>query len=140
MMSPAVIDIREHAELRLQELRPFLEEADQLRRVLAILGDRDASDALPVLGQDAARRVAASPPPPAGRRAPQGANKRRILAVVCERPGVTAAEVARVTGLKRTVVASTMARLKRTGELVADGRGARVAPDREAETLALLAA
>lgn len=75
------------------------------------------------------------------RRAPQGATKRRILGLVMEHPGITAAEIARSTGLKRTVVvASTMSRLKRTGELEPHGKGARVPADREAETLALLAA
>jgi Winged helix-turn-helix DNA-binding len=140
-MSPAVIEIRQHAELRLRELAPYLEEADQLRRVLQILGDEQEQ---PVADQrlqlEAAERIASTPALPSGRRAPQGANKRRILAVICQHPGITAAEVARVTGLKRTVVASTMARLKRNGELEPVGRGARVAPEREAETLAMLAA
>jgi len=138
MMSPAVSEIRQHAELRLRELAPYLEEAEQLRRVLAALEGR--SSGMDANGMSVAQRVAASPVVTTGRRAPQGANKRRILAVVCQHPGITAAEVARLTGLKRTVVASTMARLKRTGELEPQGRGARVAPEREAETLAILAA
>jgi Winged helix-turn-helix DNA-binding len=142
MMSPAVSDIRQHAETRLRELEPFLEEAEQLRQVIQILDGGGNGSAQPARarGLEIAERVAASPVVSTGRRAPQGANKRRILAVVCQQPGITAAEVARLTGLKRTVVASTMARLKRTGELESHGRGARVAPEREAETLAILAA
>jgi Winged helix-turn-helix DNA-binding len=134
-MSTAVADIRHNAEERLRELQPYLDEADQLRRVIEAI---DAAEPAP----------SAVPAPPAlkaapgvdGGRAPQGANKRRILALVIERPGITAADVARSTGLKRTVVASTMSRLKRTGELEPYGRGARVPPARHAETLALLAA
>jgi Winged helix-turn-helix DNA-binding len=141
MMSPAVSDIRQHAETRLRELEPYLEEAAQLRQVIQILdGGNGSATRTDPNAMQAAERVAASPVVTNGRRAPQGANKRRILAVVCQHPGITAAEVARLTGLKRTVVASTMARLKRTGELEAHGRGARVAPEREAETLAILAA
>jgi DNA-binding IclR family transcriptional regulator len=41
-------------------------------------------------------------------------------------PGVTATEIAERTGLKRTVVSATINRLKRNGELEADGRGVRV--------------
>ena len=54
------------------------------------------------------------------------ANSAAILAVIAERAGVTAADIARTSGMKRTVVASTVSRLKRTGELVAEGRGVRL--------------
>jgi hypothetical protein len=139
-MSTAVADIRHNAEQRLKELEPYLEEAEQLRRVIELL---DAPVALPAATprvRPGTLRSATTPVSVDARRAPQGANKRRILALVLERPGITAAEIARSTGLKRTVVASTMSRLKRTGELEPHGKGARVPADREAETLALLAA
>jgi Winged helix-turn-helix DNA-binding len=137
-MSTAVADIRRNAEQRLKELEPYLEEAEQLRRVIELL---DAPAPAPV-APPVPRRInpAAVPLAVDARRAPQGANKRRILALVMEHPGITAAEISRSTGLKRTVVASTMSRLKRTGELEQHGKGARVPPEREAETLALLAA
>jgi hypothetical protein len=137
-MSTAVADIRRNAERRLKELEPYLEEAEQLRRVIELLD----TPAPPPVAPPTPRplKPAAVPTGVDARRAPQGANKRRILALVLERPGVTAAEIARSTGLKRTVVASTMSRLKRTGELEPHGKGARVPADREAETLALLAA
>ncbi|HVR05057.1 MAG TPA: helix-turn-helix domain-containing protein, partial [Solirubrobacteraceae bacterium] len=47
-------------------------------------------------------------------RAPQGANKQRILAAIAAHPGLAAPEIAQLTGLKRPVVASTISRLKRT--------------------------
>lgn len=127
-MSTAVSEIRQQAEHRLRELQPYLAEAELLQRVLATM-QAPAAEARP------------TPPPALGDgRAPQGANKRRILALVLERPGITAAEIARITGLKRTVVASTMSRLKRTGELEDNGRGASIPADRLADTRALLAA
>jgi predicted transcriptional regulator len=127
-MSTAIVDIRQQAKLRLSELQPYLDEADQLRSILAAIEGRSPEF------EATARRVR----PSTASRAPMGANKRRILAAVLERPGVTAADVARQTGLKRTVVASTMSRLKRTGELEQHGRGARVPAHLEAETRALL--
>jgi hypothetical protein len=137
-MSTAVADIRRNAEQRLKELEPYLEEAEQLRRVIELL---DAPAPAPVAASVPRRlNPTAVPLTVDARRAPQGANKRRILALVMEQPGITAAEISRSTGLKRTVVASTMSRLKRTGELEQYGKGARVPADREAETLALLAA
>jgi hypothetical protein len=108
--SSALASIRQHAEARLRELEPYLREAERLRRVLAAIEDE--------LAPTPARL-------PSGR-APQGLNKRRILAVVRDHPGITPAEVGRMTGMKRTVVASTMTRLKRTGELEPCGRGARL--------------
>jgi len=59
-------------------------------------------------------------------RAPQGANKQRIIEAVLEDPGVTATEIAERTGVKRTVVSATINRLKRSGELEAHDRGVRV--------------
>ena len=133
MTSTAVSDIRDHAERRLRELQPYLEEAAQLRQVLELLDRAPADAAL----EAASGLVHAGV---SGGRAPQGSNKRRILALALERPGITAAEIARTTGLKRTVVASTMSRLKRTGELESHGRGARVPAEKAAETLAHVAA
>src|ERR1700754_258394 len=59
-------------------------------------------------------------------RAPQGANKQRIIEAVLEDPGVTATEIAECSGVKRTVVSATLNRLKRNGELEATGQGVRV--------------
>ena len=121
MTSTAVSDIRDHAERRLRELQPYLEEAAQLRQVLELLDRAPADAAL----EAASGLVHAGV---SGGRAPQGSNKRRILALALERPGITAAEIARTTGLKRT------------GELESHGRGARVPAEKAAETLAHVAA
>jgi predicted transcriptional regulator len=131
-MSTTVEEMRSSAELRLRELQTYIDEAAQLRQIIAFLDEQQGDSA-------AGSTVDAQLDRPVGERAPQGSNKRRILDVVLKNPGITAAEIARRTGLKRTVVASTVSRLKRTGELEPAGRGARVPVSRTAEVLALLA-
>ncbi|MDW5596079.1 hypothetical protein VSS74_17160 [Conexibacter stalactiti] len=122
-MSPTVDEIRRTAEARLRELEPVLAEAEQLRVLLAAI-DAPSTTLPPRLSAVGSTR-------PADRRqrdgrAPQGANKQLILDIVARQPGVAAPEIAAATGLKRTVVASTISRLKRVGELEAHGRGVRL--------------
>ena len=75
-------------------------------------------------------------------RAPQGANKRRIIETVLEHPGITAPEIAERTGLKRTIVSATINRLKRGGELEPYEEGVRIplVPALVAEPLAVATA
>jgi hypothetical protein len=113
--------IRDEARRRLQELEPLVEEAERLRSVLAVL-DADAE----------AARLAATPLPTTDPTTGSGkpphvrADKDVILAMIAENPGITAAEIARRKGMKRTVVATTIARMKRHGELLPEGNGARL--------------
>jgi hypothetical protein len=149
-MNAAVAEqIRTTVEARLRELAPVLSELEQLQSVLAVLDDPDAcrrlvgasalsalySDSDPGRSPDSGGSALVTPLRPRrlgsrrGRdgRAPQGSNKQRILTLIAEQPGIAAPEIARLTGLKRPVVASTISRLKRTGELCAHGGGVRVA-------------
>jgi Winged helix-turn-helix DNA-binding len=107
--APMLEEIRRTAQQRLQQIEPLIEEAEQLRDVLEVIERRSARDR----SQGHARIRAQSQAP----RAPKGANKRVILELVGNTPGITPAEIARETGMKRTVVASTVSRLKRHGEL-----------------------
>jgi hypothetical protein len=129
-MSPTVSEIRRTAEARLRELEPLLVEAEQLRNLLAALDGAPQQPAPAPAPAPAAPRGRASAPARAprtpGRRAPQGANKHLIMRIVAGSPGVAAPEIAAMTGLKRTVVASTISRLKRVGELEAQGSGVRI--------------
>ncbi len=50
-------------------------------------------------------------------RAKRGENRKKILSVVGERPGTSAAEVAQSTGIAKPVVYSTLAKLTQAGEL-----------------------
>lgn len=130
-------EIRRTAERRLHQIEPLLEEAERLRDVLEVLERRGVSakaegsavsTALQHQQQNGRRRPG-SPQGSAtrsggrgrasgGNRAAKGANKRAILQLVAEQPGITAAEISELTGMKRTVVASTVSRLKRYGELL----------------------
>lgn len=125
-MADLVGQIQRDIEKRLQELRPLLEEKEQLEAVLAALTNGSSVPAA------AAPRVRAAAPRPAGRapyasgkgrRAPRGANREAILQVVRDRPGVSAAEVAAVTRIAKPTVHTTISQLKRKGILEPEGSG-----------------
>lgn len=99
-------EIRLNAERRLQQIEPLIEEAERLRDVLRVI---DQGSRAP--------RAGGNDEPNTAPRAAKGANKRAILELVGRRPGITPTQIAAATGMKRTVVASTVSRLKRHGEL-----------------------
>jgi hypothetical protein len=110
----SITKIRDEARRRLEELEPLVEEAERLRSVLAVLDGEAAREAEGKGAASDAGHVRA--------------DKDVILATIGANPGITAAEIARMKGMKRTVVATTMARMKRQGELLPEGDGARL-PD-----------
>lgn len=134
-MADLVGQIQRDIEKRLSELRPLIEEKDQLEAVLAAL----SGDYVPANGgatSNAPRpraRAAASAgrAPYAGgksRRAPRGANREAILKLVGERPGISAAEVAEITNIAKPTVHTTISQLKRKGILEPEGaNGVRLA-------------
>lgn len=109
--------IRRNAEHRLREIEPLIEEADRLRDVLAVIARRGID------GEGSDGGHADGQAQDGGERAARGANKRMILELVESHPGIRAAEIAELTGLKRTVVASTVSRLKRQGALLEHAQG-----------------
>jgi hypothetical protein len=151
-MSSAVEEIRRQVEGRIRELRPVIDELEQLQRILSLLeGDNVARDgangdtaALTALlgevgiqgSEQPIRRSRRGTKPGRDGRAPQGANKQRILETVMRDPGVTATEISERTGVKRTVVSATINRLKRNGELEPLGQGVRVPSGRRLAALA----
>jgi len=60
------------------------------------------------------------------RRAPRGANKQAILAALKQQPGASAAEIAAATGVKATVVSSSLSALAKQGEVKRTKRNGRV--------------
>jgi DNA-binding transcriptional ArsR family regulator len=121
-MADLVGQIQRDIEQRLAELRPLIEEKEQLESVLAALKNGN--------GGAAAVRPAARPAASSGRtqyaagkgrRAPRGANREAILNVVRERPGITASEVADVTQIAKPTVHTTISQLKRKGILEPEG-------------------
>jgi biotin operon repressor len=153
-MSPAVEQIRKTVEERIRELRPVIDELEQLQGILSLLEGEEVSrngeatsaslaallaqaglDADPSARQPIRRSRRGTKPGRDGR-APQGANKQRIIEAVMQDPGVTATEIAERTGVKRTVVSATINRLKRNGELEPLGQGVRVPSGRRLAALA----
>lgn len=124
-MAELVGQIQRDIEKRLRELRPLIEEKEQLEAVLAALnGDYGA----PANGGGRGRTRATATPsgraPYAGgksRRAPRGANREAILKLVGERPGISAAEVAEITNIAKPTVHTTISQLKRKGILEPEG-------------------
>jgi DNA-binding transcriptional ArsR family regulator len=134
-MADLVGQIQRDIEQRLRELRPLLEEKEQLESVLAALtnghgGGTSVASAPRVRTPRAAAAPAERAPYAGGkrRRAPRGANREAILKVVEERPGVSAAEVAAVTKIAKPTVHTTISQLKRKGILEPEGaNGVKVA-------------
>jgi DNA-binding transcriptional ArsR family regulator len=124
-MADLVGQIQRDIERRLQELRPLLEEKEQLESVLAALkhGKNGSSSAAPARARSTSGAAAERAPYAAGkgRRAPRGANREAILNVVRERPGISATEVAEVTQIAKPTVHTTISQLKRKGILEPEG-------------------
>ncbi|HKG37567.1 MAG TPA: MarR family transcriptional regulator [Conexibacter sp.] len=127
-MADLVGQIQRDIEKRLAELRPLIEEKEQLEAVLAALtnGSPAAAPVAPRVRATTTRSSAGGRAPYAagkGRRAPRGANREAILTVVRERPGVSAAEVAEITKIAKPTVHTTISQLKRKGILEPEGSG-----------------
>jgi predicted HTH transcriptional regulator len=131
-MADLVAQIQRDIEKRLKELRPLIEEKEQLEAVLAALNGESVPNGS-TASVSRARPRAASPAraPYAGgksRRAPRGANREAILKIVGERPGISAAEVAEITNIAKPTVHTTISQLKRKGILEPEGaNGVRLA-------------
>jgi predicted HTH transcriptional regulator len=124
-MADLVGQIQRDIEKRLKELRPLIEEKEQLEAVLAALTNGSTAPAPAAPRVRATTRSSGRAPYAAGkgRRAPRGANREAILTVVRERPGVSAAEVAEITKIAKPTVHTTISQLKRKGILEPEGSG-----------------
>jgi DNA-binding transcriptional ArsR family regulator len=109
--------------------RAAVDEYARLERALAALDHRKPRVAAKATTSRRARRRTRP-----AKRAPRGANRDAILALVRERPGVTTGEIAHATGIARSTVSPTLARLAGAGliervELPGSGVGFRAAAD-----------
>lgn len=141
--------LKQEIEARLAELRPLIAEIEQLEAAKDALLARGELPATPIAAP-ARRRAARSGARRGGRtatakgaaangggeadRAPRGANREAILALVEERPGVSVAEIASVTKIAKPTVATTVSKLKREGVLADEAGGVKLA-SRQAITL-----
>lgn len=124
-MSDVLDRIRGEITERLQASRAAVEEYERLQAALAALDT--GSGAPPVATPNSAaapattrkatrsakRRTASGP----RRRAPRGQNRQRVLAAVTDRPGVTAPELASVSGIKGGTLYALLRRLIGEGAL-----------------------
>ncbi|WP_041730058.1 helix-turn-helix domain-containing protein [Conexibacter woesei] len=114
----------EQIDTRLEALRPFVAEFEQLEAARAVLVADHGAGARRLRAR-ASRGTAAQPR--RARRAPRGANRAAILHLAAERPGITVAEIAQETGIGKPTVHSTVYALKRRGELENAGDGVKLA-------------
>src|SRR4051794_37200986 len=110
LLDRILAEIRE----RLDASRAAYEESQRLEAALSALGSGRAPE--PSRPRARSRRAPRSRARSSAR-APHGENLRRIRALVAERPGATAGEIAAATGIARPTVASTLGKLARAGEL-----------------------
>src|SRR3954452_9328216 len=102
-LADALVDrILEEIRERKNASRAAYEESQRLQRALAALDEQRGPSRLPD-GRRPGRR-GGSPARQRRRRAAPGANRDAILAIVRDRPGVTAAELASTTGIARATV------------------------------------
>ena len=110
---------RKDLDKRVKPLQDQLSELDDAIRRLAHLDGRKPAATKRPTGGAAARK-------PTGGRAPRGANKAAILAALNEEPGASASEIAAATGIKSTVVSSSLTNLAKQGEVKRTKRNGRV--------------
>ena len=117
-MSELLDDIRSQINSRLEELRPLVEEADQLAAAL------DALARPAVSAQRNGRRAGRRSSPSRRQVVRQRSDVRAaVIEYVAANPGATAAGVATALGLKRTSVATRLTQLVKSGALVKAERG-----------------
>ena len=118
---PELLDqIRSQLSVRIEELRPLVDEQRRLEAALQALGS--ATSKRPATASvspsaPAKTRTRTSTPATPRKRAPRGANREAVLAAVRERPGATSAELAAASGVAQNTVNGLLARLAKQGEL-----------------------
>jgi len=116
-MADLLDTIRHQIDARLAELRPLAEEAVRLQAALAALESTGTVAASSRPGGSAPRRAPAN-----GRRRPV-LSRERLVEHVRAHPGSTAGDVAKALGVKRTSIATRLAQLAKSGDLVKAARG-----------------
>ena len=115
-----VVDrIRHEIDARLDELRPFVQEATELQRAVdALSGSLRSSQGGENVGRRSAGGVVKRP-----RRRPSGDVRSAVIEYVRANPGATARNVAEALRLNRNSVATRLSQLTQNGHLVTAARG-----------------
>ena len=123
--------LEERVVARLNELRPLVEEYEELQRVAQRLGfDATAAPAAskPRRRASATRTRASTSRRRAGGTRAVGAERRaRIIGLVEQRPGITVPEISRELGVDPPPVYRVVRKLEADGVVRKDGRGLRPA-------------
>jgi len=106
---PLLQRIQDEIRARLRQAEPTVHEYARLKTALAALdgvtgnrtGSGPAPTSAPAPDAPTRRRPAASRRRSTGRRAPRGANRAAVLGVLEQRPGVSLAELASASGVRR---------------------------------------
>ncbi len=138
-MADFLTDTRAEVERRLEELRPLQEEYDRLERAKGALAALEGQSA--PSGHARARRAGATSRPRGrptrgqapGGRAPRGARRRELLALVRDAPGLTVAAAARTMGISSSQASNLSRRLEDQGEIRRTDQGLVPLTEGEAE-------
>jgi hypothetical protein len=119
-MAELLDDIHAQIRTRIQELRPFVDEAARLQHALEAL---DTPAAPPVQSKGRRARRART------RRSSMGSTRQRVpvgaavIDYVRANPGATASDVAHALGRRRSSIATRLTQLAKTGQLSKAERG-----------------
>lgn len=114
--------IRVQIDARLGELRPLVDEHHRLDSALLALGEPKGESPGPQRASSSAQtrlRARKTKPAKPRQRAPHGANRDAVMRAVQDRPGVSSAELAAVSGVGQNTLYGLLARLVKNGELQA---------------------
>ena len=118
-MTDLVDTIRHEIDARLDELRPFVQEASELQRAVdALSGSPRPSQGGAKAGSRSVRRVVKPP-----RRRARGHMRSAVIEYVRANPGATARNVPEALRLNRNSVGTRLAQVTKNDELVKVARG-----------------
>jgi uncharacterized membrane protein len=119
-MAESLLDrVRGDIRARLKELEPSVKEYERLEPALAALrgvGDTSSANS-PRVGAAKATGKRRPRKAPSAKRAPRGANRAAVLAIVAARPGVSVAELVTASGVSRPVLYNLLKTLEERGEV-----------------------
>jgi DNA invertase Pin-like site-specific DNA recombinase len=121
-MTTILTDVERQVRERLKELEPLVQEAEELKRVLASFDDARARPTRATGPRRGAR------PKTTGRRgrpagSATGSRAAEALRLVAEQPGITVSELADTMGIGTTYLYRVMPSLERDGKVRKSGTG-----------------
>jgi hypothetical protein len=127
-----LLKAKESAQIKLKEITAELEQIDNRLRA-AELYERAANGEVFAAAPSTRGRPARTS---SGTRAPRGSKKEELIKLLSDKPGLKRAEIIDALGMKgeksgEQSISNTLASLKKSGELLADGGKYTVAPSGE---------